>query len=100
MVAGRQADYIYLTEEARYESVEDISREVGRYIESVNGKYEIIADRKEAIRAAFNAARDKTLLLILGKGDESSQMRGDEYAPIQSDVSIARELVADYDARH
>ncbi len=101
LVAGRLADYIYLTEEdPRYESVEDISREVGHYIESVNGKYEIIADRKEAIRTAFNAARDKTLLLILGKGDESSQMRGDDYVPVQSDVSIARELVANYDARH
>ena len=96
--AGRLADYIYLTEEdPRYEDVVTISKEVGRYIEAAGGSYEIIADRKEAIRTAFERAGEKTLLLIVGKGAETTQMRGDNYEEVQSDVSITEELVAEYD---
>ena len=74
-----------------------ISKEVGRYIEEAGGSYEIIADRKEAIRTAFERAGEKTLLLIVGKGAETTQMRGDNYEEVQSDVSITEELVAEYD---
>ena len=96
--AGHLADYSYLTEEdPRYEDVVMISKEVGRHIEAAGGSYEIIADRKEAIRTAFEQAKDKTLLLIVGKGAETTQMRGDNYVEVQSDISIAQELVAEYD---
>lgn len=98
IAAGRLADYIYLTEEdPRHERVEDISLEVAKFIESVGGKYEIIADRKEAIRTAFAAAKEKTLLLVVGKGAETTQMRGDQYVKVQSDISIAQEIIAEYD---
>jgi UDP-N-acetylmuramyl-tripeptide synthetase len=98
--AGRLADYIYLTEEdPRYEDVGEISREIGRHIEAAGGSYEIIVDRKEAIRTAFDQAQEKTLLLIVGKGAETTQMRGDNYEEVQSDVSIVQELIAEYD-RH
>ncbi|HHV42922.1 MAG TPA: UDP-N-acetylmuramoyl-L-alanyl-D-glutamate--2,6-diaminopimelate ligase [Clostridiaceae bacterium] len=97
-VAGASADYIYLTEEdPRFEKVEDISKEIGHFIETAGGRYTIIPDRKEAIKTAFQNAEDKTLLLILGKGNETSQLRGSVHETVQSDISIARELIAEYD---
>ena len=38
----------------------------------------VIEDRKEALKKAISLANDKSVVLILGKGDERAQIIGDK----------------------
>ena len=75
-----------------------ICREVGSYIEAEGGSYEIIPDRPTAIRTAFMSATKPTLLIVAGKGADAEQKRGGTSVAIESDLSVIRRLVAEYDA--
>ncbi|MDI9461877.1 MAG: Mur ligase family protein [Saccharofermentanales bacterium] len=98
-VAGRHADYIYLTEDdPGHEDIMAICREVGSYIEAEGGSYEIIPDRPTAIRTAFMSATKPTLLIVAGKGADAEQKRGSTSVAIESDLAVIRRLVAEYDA--
>ncbi|MBF1116517.1 MAG: UDP-N-acetylmuramyl peptide synthase, partial [Solobacterium sp.] len=89
-IAGKNADYIYLTEEdAGEEDPLAIAQEIARAVEKEKAPYEIIIDREQAIaRAVEDAANAKgnTVILITGKGAETRQKRGIEYIPVMSDV--------------
>ena len=89
-IAGKYADYIYLTEEdAGEEDPLAIAQEIARAVEKEKAPYEIIIDRKQAIaRAVEDAAnvQGNTVILITGKGAETRQKRGTEYIPVMSDV--------------
>ena len=61
---------------------------------------EIILDREAAVHAAFKAAREEyvnpnapTIVLLLAKGDEELMHVGDEFVPIESDLSLANRLI-------
>ncbi len=98
IAAGRGVHYTYLTEEdAAFEDVSEISREVGKFITESGGKFEIIEDRKEAISKAFwQAKNEKTILLVTGKGDETRQKRQALYVDVEADTSIVRNLIKQY----
>ncbi len=89
-IAGKYADYIYLTEEdAGEEDPLAIAQEIAIAVEKEKAPYEIIIDRKQAIaRAVEDAAnaQGNTVILITGKGAETRQKRGTEYIPVMSDV--------------
>ena len=60
----------------------------------------IILDREAAVHAAFKAAREEyvnpdapTIVLLLAKGDEELMHVGDEFVPIESDLSLANRLI-------
>ena len=58
--------------------------------------HEVVPDREQAIRRAVEDARSHggpSVLLLLAKGDETRQHRGDEYPEVKSDLAIARELL-------
>ena len=75
--AGKNSDKIYLTaDDPGYESVLNICKEISKYIDEYNIPYEIIEDRSIAIKEAINFADknfDKTVVLVAGKGNETSQ---------------------------
>lgn len=99
-LAGKYADYSYLTEEdAGFEPVQDICHDIAQYIESEGGDYEIIEDRPKAIRTAFHAIEEPTVLLVTGKGDETTMKRQDRYEEIEPDVHVVEQLVKEYDER-
>jgi len=54
--------------------------------------YRIIADRKEAIRAAIDEAGSGDLVLIAGKGHETEQIYQDRMTPF-NDRQVAQELI-------
>ena len=56
--------------------------------------HEEIYDREAAVRRAFEAAQgEPSVVLLLAKGDETTQHRGDEYPEVKSDLTLAREIL-------
>lgn len=93
-VAGRYADLIIYTEEdPAHERVEDICAELAANTpEGV--AHEEIPDREAAVARAFEAAGSgPAVVLLLAKGDETTQHRGDEYPEVKSDLALAREIL-------
>lgn len=96
-VAGAYADLIIYTEEdPAHERVEDICDELAAHTPA-GVAYRIICDREQAVAAAFEDARahdGESVVLLLAKGDETRQHRGDEYPEVKSDLALAREILA------
>ncbi len=70
-VADKYGEYIILTEDnPRCEKSEDICKEIAKGIK--NKPFEIITNRKKAIKKAVELAKKNNFtLMILGKGDEN-----------------------------
>lgn len=92
--AGAYADLLIFTEEdPAHERVEDICAQLAANTPA-GVAHEIVCDREEAIRRAVEAAgNEPAVLLLLAKGDETRQHRGDDYPLAKSDLAIARELL-------
>ncbi len=95
-VAGKYADLIIYTEEdPAHERVEDICAELASHT-PVGVAHQIICDREEAVRFALKTAKEgdgDAAVLLLAKGDETRQHRGDSYPEITSDLALAQELL-------
>ncbi len=97
-VAGQYSKKIYLTtDDPGYEIVEDISRDIARYVEAQGCPYEMIEDREAAIRTAIESAEGKTIVLVAGKGRDSSQKIGSEYVDYPTDVEYVKKYLKAYD---
>ena len=96
LLAGENADEIYLTEEDPGEvSVEEICQEIDEHVRATGHKpSHIMPDRRAAIARAVREAPDDGLVLILGKGSERWQYRGVAAVTVPSDVDTVRELLA------
>lgn len=75
--ATSMADYtIFTSDNPRYEEPEKIIDDMIDNIQTNN--YEIIVNRKEAIKKGINMIKEKDILLILGKGNEEHQIIGSD----------------------
>ena len=96
-VAGKYADLLIFTEEdPAHERVEDICQALASNTPA-GCEYRIITDREEAVIAALKDAADQeqpSVVLLLAKGDETRQHRGDEYPLVKSDLELARTFLA------
>lgn len=100
-IAGKYADKTILTEEdAGEEPVMEICQEIAQHVKGQGGKYSIIVDRGEAISSAIMQAKEKTVVLITGKGNETRQKRGQEYITVPTDVEYAKKALRHYDEEH
>ena len=95
-VAGAYADHIVYTEEdPAHDRVEDICSELAS--NTPDGvSYEVILDREEAVARVLETALEDdrpSVVLLLAKGDETRQHRGDEYPEVKSDLALAREIL-------
>ncbi len=73
-ISGRLADYSILTSDnPRTENPFDILRQVEEGIKQTNGVYEMIENRREAIRRALEMGRDGDVIVLAGKGHETYQ---------------------------
>ncbi len=99
-IAGRLADIsIATSDNPRSEDPAAILAEVGAGLEASGAtKAMRIVDRREAIRAAIDLANPGTVVLIAGKGHETTQVIGDREIPFD-DRKVAAELVASAPAR-
>lgn len=91
--SSKSADIIFITEEDyRTESLEKICQQIASGIKNKN--YQIIPDRQQAINQAIKAAKKNDVVVITGKGHESSLCRGkkeypwDEYEAVKKALKI------------
>ena len=94
-VAGRLADIpIVTSDNPRSEDPEAIISQVEEGIVSSGAtKYLKLADRREAIRTAIELANPRTVVVIAGKGHETTQVIGERELPFD-DRAVAAEFAA------
>lgn len=99
-IAGKYADCIYLTEDdPGTESVMDICQEIGGHIVGQNNTYEVILDRGTAITKAIVDSTDKTVVLVAGKGNDSTQKRGNQYVEMPTDSEYTKLALQTYNKK-
>jgi UDP-N-acetylmuramoyl-L-alanyl-D-glutamate--2,6-diaminopimelate ligase len=91
--AAHGADRIFVTSDnPRSEDPLAIIREIEGGVRQAGGNYEVVPDRREAIRAALAAASGGDTVVIAGKGHEAYQIIGNRTFPFD-DKAVARELL-------
>ncbi|MGM0884518.1 MAG: UDP-N-acetylmuramoyl-L-alanyl-D-glutamate--2,6-diaminopimelate ligase [Bacillota bacterium] len=91
-VAAKFADFAVVTSDNPKEQDNNlIIREIVEGIEAYNGNYEAIVDRRDAIAFAIEISRKDDVILIAGKGHETSQIVGKTEIPF-NEAEIVREI--------
>ena len=94
-IVGDNSDYIYLTaNDPQFEDVQDICLDIAKYINKKD-KYEIIVDRKEAVKTAINFSKKGDIVLLLAKGGENYIKVKDENIKYEGDLKIAKKALKD-----
>lgn len=62
---------IFTYEDPRSEDPLKICEDIVKELKETHNNYEIVIDRREAIQKAINMAKEKDMVLILGKGNET-----------------------------
>jgi len=91
--SGCYSDYTVITSDnPRGESQERIASEIEKGISTYKGRYSIILDRNKAIMKAIGMAKKGDVVLIAGKGHETTQVIGTDNIHF-SDREVARSLL-------
>lgn len=94
-LAGKYADYVYLTsEDPGNSTVLSICDDIIESISKYHNNYEVIVDREEAICKALSDASSSDVIALLGKGDENYQIIGNEYIPYETDKVIVERFIS------
>lgn len=81
-VAATYADFSVVTSDnPKLNDPEKILQQVSAAVEKYDGKYTAIMDRKKAIEHAIKISQKDDVILIAGKGHETSQIIGTEEIP-------------------
>ena len=102
LVAGEYSEKVYLVaEDPGPEEPGKISADIAEHLKKTGCPYEIIDDRGVAIRKAIfeGCEKDKKVLLITGKGDETRQKIGKEYVDCESDASFVARYMEEYNEK-
>jgi UDP-N-acetylmuramoyl-L-alanyl-D-glutamate--2,6-diaminopimelate ligase len=97
-VAARGADRVVVTSDnPRSEDPQVIISEIVAGLVRGHVAYDVIPDRRAAIREAICIARPGDTVVIAGKGHETYQIIGNQTFPFD-DIAVARELLHELDA--
>jgi UDP-N-acetylmuramoyl-L-alanyl-D-glutamate--2,6-diaminopimelate ligase len=97
-IAQRLSDLAILTSDnPRTEDPAAILEEVAAGMEPGAGAYEMVLDRREAIRRALELVGEGDILLVAGKGHETAQLVGTERRHFD-DREVVRGLLAEMEA--
>lgn len=103
LIAGLLSRKVFLTaDDPGMESAADIAEEIGCYMEIVGCPHIYIESRSHAIRTAIAQAASKNrkaVILVLGKGHETTQKFGKRIYDYPSDAAMVKEAIRDYDDR-
>ena len=92
-ISGRLADYTVITSDnPRTEDPEIIAEQIEEGMRITGGTYEILLDRKKAIEKALTLCGRRDIVVIAGKGHETTQTIGKKAYPFD-DRSVAEELL-------
>jgi UDP-N-acetylmuramoyl-L-alanyl-D-glutamate--2,6-diaminopimelate ligase len=99
-VAGRLADLVILTSDnPRSEDPAAILQEIEKGLVKAGARaYELIPDRRAAIVRALTAARKGDIVLIAGKGHETTQEIGGVKYPFDDRI-VARDVLLQMGSR-
>lgn len=93
-IASRYSDHVIFTmDNPRFEDPKQIINDMIKGVKKDN--YEIIYDRKKAIYQALDMLKDQEMILILGKGHETSIQIKDNKIPFQDE-----QVVTEYIEKH
>ncbi|MDO5426187.1 MAG: UDP-N-acetylmuramyl-tripeptide synthetase [Eubacteriales bacterium] len=100
LIAGLFSHKVYLTaDDPGMEKVDKISGEIKHYVEMVGCPCECIEDRGQAIRKAVSECKEKTVILVLGKGNEARQKYGNTVYAYPADARLLCQALRDYEGR-
>ncbi|MBI3317989.1 MAG: UDP-N-acetylmuramoyl-L-alanyl-D-glutamate--2,6-diaminopimelate ligase [Candidatus Omnitrophica bacterium] len=92
-VAGEMCDSVIVTSDnPRSEDPARIAGEVAAGLKGTPASWRVILDRRAAIQAALESAGEGEIVLIAGKGHETSQVFGKETVPFD-DRAVARQIL-------
>lgn len=92
-VAAELSDRVIVTSDnPRSEDPAAIAQEVSVALQGASTPWQVILDRREAIRTALESADERWLVLIAGKGHETGQILRDRVVPFD-DREVAREFL-------
>ena len=101
LAAGNACSRIYLTsDDPGTENIQDIFKAIGKAVERTGCPYQCIEDRETAIKRVVEEAESHTVVVVLGKGRETSQKIGCERYACRSDSEIVKECIERYDREH
>lgn len=81
-VAAQHADFVFITSDnPRSENPKTICEEIRAGLPAGFKDFAVVPDRRKAIRQALLAARKEDIVLLAGKGHESTQIIGSETLP-------------------
>ena len=96
-VSGSLADLTIITSDnPRYEEPERIMQKIEEGMKQTKGQYQMMVDRKEAMRFMLAQGRPGDILILAGKGHEQYQEIKGDYLPF-NEREIAQEILADLD---
>ena len=91
-IAERYADRVIVTSDnSRNEDIKDIISDIIRGFES--GRYQVIENRRDAIRAAILSSGDGDILAVIGKGNEKYYIDETGYHPYDEKEIIETALM-------
>lgn len=80
---------VITTDDPKFDTYENITREIIEGIEEKGGAYEQIKDRKEAMKYAIEKAKPGDYVLMLGKGQENFlKLNGNEKTPYNEHQTV------------
>jgi UDP-N-acetylmuramoyl-L-alanyl-D-glutamate--2,6-diaminopimelate ligase len=100
-MAAKTVDHAIFTEEdSRTEDTNAILETIKTaFLEAGGRSYELIPDRREAIKTAIQMARDGDTVLLAGKGHERTLERGSEFLPWDENAEAQAALQNRTDSR-
>lgn len=101
VIAGMFSDQVIVTtDDPGMESQMAIADQIRSYVEMTGCGCTCIEDRKEAVWQAVSmaaASRQKTLILLLGRGSEKFQQIGGKSLACETDAQMMAKAIAQYD---
>ena len=96
-LSGESCAFVYITEE---DSGEEPFAQIAADIEAhVKCPHLVCEDRAECVRRAILEHDAPRVILLTGKGEETTMKRGKEFVPYPSDVELTLKYLAEYDER-
>lgn len=94
ILAGMFSDKVYLTaDDPFFENVSDISNDIKQYITNDKCCCYLINDRRKAIQQAVLDAKGECVIIIAGKGSETTQKVENMLIPYESDAVCLNECL-------
>lgn len=90
-IAGANCSHVYLTsDDPDFEEPSAIAADIAEGLAEHNCPYTFIEEREQAVVAAFAEAKPKTIILLLGCGNETRQKIKGAAVPVLSDAECVR----------